>query len=460
MTGLEKIRTGHGRFVDRVIIFGRYPIPGKTKTRLAPVLGPAGAAELQRVLTEGILQTASAFSSNGKADIVFCFEGGSKEQVVRWIGRDVPCSRQNPGDLGERMYAALRNAFKKGRRRVVLVGTDIPALTPLHLATAFDALKENDIVVGPSTDGGYWLIGMKQPCDLFSHVSWSTPVVLEETLGKAKSQGLKVRLLHTLRDIDTFEDLIQLGLEGKIKKPYVSVVLPALNEAENVAAAIESAQCPDSQVIVVDGGSSDATAQKASDAGALVLRSSRGRALQQNKGGEIAVGSVLLFLHADTRLPRGYVNHVFEVLMDRSVAAGAFLFRSEINHPFIKFIETMTNLRSRCLRLPYGDQALFLRKETFQSVGGFPDVPIAEDLYLVSRLSKAGKIRLAPAHILTSGRQWQKIGIFRNSLINILIAASCAMGISPHTTKRIFRGGERALEGAQGDQGFPWRTTR
>ncbi|MBW2064191.1 MAG: TIGR04283 family arsenosugar biosynthesis glycosyltransferase [Deltaproteobacteria bacterium] len=434
------MRTSQRRCHDRVIIFGRYPVPGKTKTRLAPGLGPAGAAELQRVLTEGILEAASAFFSNGKADIEFRFQGGSKEQVARWIGKDVPCFMQKPGNLGERMYTALRKAFKEGKRRVVLVGTDIPALTSLHLEMAFDALKEKDIVVGPSTDGGYWLIGMKQPNELFSHIPWSTSLVLEETLSRAKSRGLKLRLLQTLRDVDTFEDIIELGLGEKIKKPYITVVIPALNEAENVAAAVESAQCQDSQVIVVDGGSSDGTAERASHAGALVVRSSRGRALQQNRGAEIAEGTVLLFLHADTQLPRGYVNHVFEVLMDRSLAAGAFLFRSEINHPFMKFVETMTNMRSRYLHLPYGDQALFLRKETFQSLGGFPDVPIAEDLYLVSRLSKVGKIRLAPAHVLTSGRQWQRIGIFRNTLVNILIAASCAMGISPYTTKRIFRG--------------------
>lgn len=441
------MRATGGHSCDRVIVFGRYPEPGKTKTRLIPALGPVGAADLQRRLTERTLNTVSSPPHGGKREIEFCYEGGSTHKVLRWIGKSIPCSRQSPGDLGERIYSALKRAFKKADRRVVLVGTDIPGLTPEHVEKAFDALRESDVVLGPSTDGGYWLIGMKRPLDLFTHISWSTRRVLEETQSRAKDHGVKVHLLDTLRDIDTFEDLRQSGLEMQASRPYITAIIPVLNEGKNVVSAVRSAQCQDAQVIVVDGGSHDDTAEKASDAGALLVRSPRGRALQQNKGAEMAAGRVLLFLHADTVLPGGYVNHVFDILMDKSTVAGAFLFRSDLSHPFMRFIELMTDLRTRILNLPYGDQALFVRREVFRTLGGFPDVPIAEDLYLVSKLSKLGKVGLASANILTSGRKWQREGIIRNSLINVLIAVSWAMGISPGTIKRVYRGNDGSSRG-------------
>jgi len=118
-----------GHSCDRVIVFGRYPEPGKTKTRLIPALGPAAAADFQRSLTKRTLKTLSRFPRDGRGEIEFCYEGESPHKVLRWIGRNIPCSRQSPGDLGERIYSAFGRTFKKGDRRVVLVGTDIPGLT-------------------------------------------------------------------------------------------------------------------------------------------------------------------------------------------------------------------------------------------------------------------------------------------------------------------------------------------
>jgi len=113
----------------------------------------------------------------------------------------------------------------------------------------------------------------------------------------------------------------------------------------------------------------------------------KGRAAQQNLGAEVARGRVLLFLHADTRLPEDYVSHVFETLMDRRVVLGAFGFKTDLRQTLMRFFEISTHLRSRYLHLPYGDQALFLRRTVFVNTGGFPDVPIAEDLAFVRRLS-------------------------------------------------------------------------
>lgn len=195
---------------DRLIIFGRYPVAGRTKTRLIPALGPAGAADLQRRLTEDILETVRRFARPREIEVEVCFEGGSKQKMRRWLGSDEILSRQVPGNLGERMQSAFLGAFQRGADRVVLLGTDIPQLRTDHLEQAFDALAENDVVIGPSTDGGYWLIGANHPIDLFEGIHWSTDVVFSQTLALAKEQGLRVITLSPLNDIDTAEDLKQV----------------------------------------------------------------------------------------------------------------------------------------------------------------------------------------------------------------------------------------------------------
>jgi len=424
---------------DRLIIFGRYPVPGRTKTRLIPALGPAGAADLQRRLTEDVLETVRRFARSREIEVEICFSGGSKQKMRLWLGSDATLSRQAPGNLGERMQAAFLDAFQKGADRVVLLGTDIPQLRTDHLEQAFDALAENDLVIGPSTDGGYWLIGANHPVDLFAGIKWGTDSVFGQTLALAKEQGLRVKTLSPLKDIDTAEDLKQVLPGWAVKEPYVSVVIPALNEAANIKATIKSAMHEDAEIIVVDGGSSDNTVEIASSSGVRVVTGPRGRAVQQNLGAKAATGRVLLFLHADTLLPTGYINHIFEILMDRKTVASAFRFKTNLDHPSMKVIELVANIRSRYLKLPYGDQGLFILKSVFESVGGFPKVPVAEDLFLIRRLSKYGRIKITPAHALTSARRWQTLGLFRTTLINHIILVGCCLGVSPGVLASMYR---------------------
>jgi len=206
---------------DRLIIFGRYPVPGRTKTRLIPALGPEGAADLQRWLTENILETVRRFARPREIGVEICFEGDSKQKMRQWLGSGEILSRQVSGNLGERMQAAFLDAFQRGADRVVLLGTDIPQIRTDHLEQAFDALVENDLVVGPSTDGGYWLIGLNHPVNLFEGIKWSTDAVFGQTLALAKEQELRVNKLSPLKDIDTAEDLKQVLPGWSAKGPYV-----------------------------------------------------------------------------------------------------------------------------------------------------------------------------------------------------------------------------------------------
>lgn len=356
----------------------------------------------------------------------------------RWLGLQARYSQQVPGDLGRRMEAAFRRAFQEGCQRVVLFGTDVPGLSASVLDQGVDRLEDADIVLGPSTDGGYWLIGLKRPRDLFRGILWGSGDVLARTLARVEELGLSKALLDPLTDVDTMEDVKRL-LPDWDSGPYLSVIIPALNEVTHIEATVRQALCNEVEVMVVDGGSTDGTREASAHAGARVLRSPRGRGVQQNRGAEAAQGRVLLFLHADTLLPVDYVRAVFETLLSRNVALGAFKFRTDLEKRPARVIERLVNFRSRRLRLPYGDQGLFVRKEVFQRAGGFPNVPIAEDLFFVKQLRRQGRLGLTKAYITTSGRRWRRAGILRTTWINQVILVGLALGISAHALASIYQ---------------------
>ncbi len=422
----------------QLILFGRYPVPGRAKTRLIPLLGEVGAAEWHRHQTEKTID--KAMESRGAYSIAFCYAGGGRQQVLRWIGRDSIClTPQARGDLGRRMRHALFEALDRGFERVVLVGTDIPQMASAHIHAAFDAMDRHEMVLGPSRDGGYWLVGLRCKADIFRNIRWGGGKVLDQTLADARRQGLRVACLTELNDIDTPGDLKEDRSWTGAAEPYLSVVIPTLNEAGCIEAAIRRARSPECEIIVADGGSRDGTVEIARSAGAIVLVGRPGRALQQNAGAAVARGKILLFLHADTQLPADYPRQVFACLMDRRVVAGAFRFKSDYDNRSMRLIEKATQVRAALFQMPYGDQALFMPRSIFKRVGGFPETPIAEDLFLVRRLGRLGRIGLAGGAALTSGRRWRRIGVWRATMINYLIAAGCLVGVDPKRLAPLYR---------------------
>ncbi len=425
---------------SHLIVFGRYPRVGKTKTRLIPALGPAGAAALQKRLTETTVATARQAAIQVNARLVYCHDGGTKKQLRGWLGgRPIRYVAQAAGDLGRRMHLAMQRAFDLGARRVVLVGTDIPGLTAEIIEQAFCALHERDLVFGPSVDGGYWLVGMTKPENIFDGIVWSRPDVLEKSLALARSQGMRPHMLAPLNDLDTPDDLAREKGGDYVPPPYLSVIIPVIDEARQIADTLASAASPDVEIIVSDGGSTDHTGPIARALGARIVFGPQDRAGQQNLGAASARGEVLLFLHADTRLPRNYVDHVFETLMDRRTRMGAFRFATRIHTPAMRWAAFCANLCAGWLKLPCGDQGLFLRQRDFTAIGGFPDVPIAEDLYLVRRMARKGRIAMAPASVVTSGRRWQRLGPLRATMINTMIAVGCLAGVDPQRLAPLYR---------------------
>ncbi|MEF8787743.1 MAG: TIGR04283 family arsenosugar biosynthesis glycosyltransferase [Planctomycetota bacterium] len=436
--------TGGAKLRERLIVFTRWPRPGEAKTRLIPALGAEGAAQLQRRMTARVIRMGRRLRRREGVQLEVRFEGGSRTLMQRRFGYGVRYRRQPEGDLGNRMRMCFRGAFREGCDRVVLVGSDCPGVTATIFQGAFERLHGRDLVLGPAQDGGYYLVGLRRRAPgLFDGPSWGSSTVLRQTLRKAGSLGLTHALLQTLQDVDTPEDLQAADfLRRSRREELLSVVVPALNEADQIADSVESARAGlRTEVIVADGGSTDGTADIARRAGAEVLRCEPGRARQMNMGARAGDGDTVLFLHADTRLPAGFEGCVRRLLNAGNCVAGAFRFNIGSFSPAARFIERTVNMRARRLQLPYGDQALFMRRRTFEGMGGFPDMPIMEDYECVRRLRARGRIAVARAPAYTSPRRWQQHGIWKTTLVNKCMVAGYRAGVSPDALAGWYRGG-------------------
>lgn len=192
------------------------------------------------------------------------------------------------------------------------------------------------------------------------------------------------------------------------------------------------------EIIVVDGGSEDDTVKIARLLGVKVLHSAPSRAGQMNAGALSATGDVLLFLHADTRLPVNFDTMIRYALSAdcHNPIAGAFAIKIDASLQSLRYIERGVNWRSRWLQMPYGDQAIFMRSSIFHKFGGFPNLPIMEDFDLMWRLKHHGKIIIIPTPVVTSARRWLRLGVWQTTIINQLAIIAYFLKISPQQIAR------------------------
>ena len=439
------------RYKERLLIFTRYPEPGTTKTRLIPLLGAEGAADLQRKMTEHTLSQVRRLSTSRKLTVEIRYEGGDEKLMKNWLGPDFDYRPQGSGDLGRRMKRSFENAFRSGAAAAVLIGTDIPDITDATIHKAFNILQQKNMVLGPAKDGGYYLIGLQQNSllqgipNLFAGINWGTGDVLEKTIEIAKHSGLSFTLLELLEDVDHPENLIiwersQHTNNNVFKPGCISVIIPAINEADNIKKTLTGIGPGNNrEIIVVDGGSNDSTVSIAKSLGARVINSSPPRARQMNLGAIEATGDVLLFLHADTQLPEKFDKLILNSFKQPGIVGGAFELRINSDIPALRLIERLANWRSRSLKTPYGDQAIFILSKFFHQAGGFPNIPILEDFEMIRRLKKKGKITTLSVPVLTSPRRWQNLGILQTTLINQLVIVAYFMGIAPETIAYWYR---------------------
>ena len=219
----------------------------------------------------------------------------------------------------------------------------------------------------------------------------------------------------------------------------ISVIIPALNEAKHIASAVTSAkQAGVWEIFVADGGSKDDTVVAGMGAGAKIVECPPGRAVQQNAAAQHATGEVLLFLHADSRLPTNAVKNITSALSQPANVAGAFHQQIEAPGWIYRCIELGNAWRVRLWSLPYGDQGIFVRREIFERVGGFPQSPLLEDLLLMQQLRRIGQVALIQGPIRTSARRWQQNGVIRQTLKNWWILAAARLGVPLERLRQIY----------------------
>jgi len=220
----------------------------------------------------------------------------------------------------------------------------------------------------------------------------------------------------------------------------ISIIIPVLNEATIIQSTLlELKKTQGVEIIVVDGGSKDNTTNIVQQTGVKLISVTGGKAVQMNKGAYIAQSELLLFLHGDTRLPQNFVHLVKETLEQPKVVAGAFELAINSAEKSLRWVELMVKIRSYLFRLPYGDQGIFIRKKLFEQIGGYQDLAIMEDFDLIQRLKRQGEIAIASGQATTSGRRWQKLGVWQTTAINQLVIAGYYLGISPTKLSDLYR---------------------
>lgn len=222
--------------------------------------------------------------------------------------------------------------------------------------------------------------------------------------------------------------------------PQISVIIPTLNEAAIIEKTLTGLPIHDRvERIVVDGSSSDGTAALAKPFADRILVTEPGRARQMNAGARAAGGEVFLFFHADSRLDEGGFREMIDALEDPAVVGGAFRLAIDSTRPSLRIVEIAANLRTRLTGIPYGDQGIFVRRSVFERVGGFPDLPVMEDLEFARRLKRAGKIALLSRPMMTSSRRWDREGVGYSTVRNQIFVLLYYLGIPPARLSRWYR---------------------
>lgn len=217
----------------------------------------------------------------------------------------------------------------------------------------------------------------------------------------------------------------------------ISVIIPVYRDTETLARLLASTDFGDAEVIVVstDADTDSLAPLRAARADVRWVRSARGRAVQMNAGAAVATGSWLLFLHADTRLPRDWPSAVADAARQPGVTFGCFRFALDSSRLMARTIELSVRLRVALFDLPYGDQALFVRRAAFEAIGGYAVLPIMEDVDLVRRLGETGRLWRASNVAVTSARRWERLGWVRVTVQHVKLIVLYFLGVTPERLK-------------------------
>jgi uncharacterized protein len=417
-----------------LMIFLRYPEPGRVKTRLAAGIGWQEATWLYEKLVWRTLGVAADLRRcRPEVDLTIFFQPPQQESQIRakypgpW-----DFVAQADGHLGEKMAAAFHHARDHGYHRAVLIGSDIGDLARADLQSAFESLEQGGAVLGPAADGGFYLIGLVGLCEsAFSSSEWGTAEVFQRTRDAMAAAGHKVSILRRRHDIDRVEDLVKLPQRSYFER-RLSVIVPTLKPIDAVApllAALEPQLWPGDEIIVVQGRLPLGQEMVVLSPRTRVVNSAPGRGRQLNCGARAAQGKLFWFLHDDCMPPPNFGYHVRKLTHVPHAVLGCFQLAFTPTNRALDLIARWANFRTRRLMLPYGDQGIFCRQETFEQVGGFRKAFLMEDVDFVRSVRKLGALLPVPEKLHTSPQRYLSRGILYTSLRNHLLMALYLLGV-------------------------------
>lgn len=420
-----------------VILFTRVPEPGKTKTRLMPAYTPEECAAIHTEFLKRIAKEAR----DVYADLRVYATPSVEDPAFRTLfPKGTEFFLQEGEDLGARMERALTETLNDGYDAAVLVGTDLPELTAEDFRCAFRILEQKDVVLGPTGDGGYWLIGLTAPSHApFEPKEYGVGTVFGNTLSGIRAAGLSTGTVRTLDDVDTPEDLdayrerARRKRAGKLPFPKtelpedatLSVIIPSYNEMTTLPTLLPQLEPYRDgsspwggriEFLFADGGSTDGTVEYLKEQGWPVLRTAKGRANQMNEAVLQTNGDILFFLHCDSEVPADFPQEIFGVL--KTHEAGCFGIDYRTGGLGMKVNAVYANrVRLKLQHIMFGDQGMFLTRDLFLRAGRFPPLPLMEDLQLSLSLRDMGVVPGLTKHpIYTSPRRHPDRGFFRQMI--------------------------------------------
>ena len=401
------------------VIFTREPVAGATKTRLMPFYSAEKCAELHRCF----LRDLAGEAKKVHADIIIAYTGSEPVFLRETFGSRAKYIAQRGNDLGQKMENAFADAFEMGYDRIILTGTDIPELKAKTVNAAYEMLDAYDIVLGPTEDGGYYLIGMSSlHHEAFDVKLYGVSTVFEETKASIRDSGLSVGIADEYSDIDEKEDIE--GLMDRVRADRfaigpdtrrflkdnmsVSIIIPVYNESHNIGSMMDQLRPykDDAEIIFVDGESTDGTVSQIGDE-FRVICCEKGRGRQMNEGALASGGEVLFFLHCDSVIPEDFLSEIRACMMRKPY--GCFGVKFDSHNLFMFTNRIISNHRALFRGLAFGDQGIFIDRKLFFDAGSFPELPVMED-YGFSRKMKSMGYRpvMTRRRILTSSRRYGK----------------------------------------------------
>ena len=228
-----------------------------------------------------------------------------------------------------------------------------------------------------------------------------------------------------------------------MQTPLISIIIPVYQEADIILETLDTIENlnhrSNTEIILVDGDPQGSTICRVKNYPVRTITAPKGRASQMNTGASLARGEILLFVHADTCLPKDGLKRIEDRLKNPDISAGAFDLGIRAEGFAFRLIEQMVFWRSRITRIPYGDQAIFIRHSIFNALGGYRQIPIMEDIDLIKRVKRAGgRIAIIDSQIWTSARRWEKEGIIACTLRNWLLSSAFYLGVTPEKLQKFY----------------------